>query len=139
MEPFPYLYGQLLKASDALHALYCNVMRDGDLPARLVGSSLYRSAAEAPFRTLGILGQRMSPYIAWAKIYCTKNVAEEGKESWRAGWLLSLYRSIADQLQASWPPTTRFSDEEKAQLFIGYLAPFPKKERSEGNTSSENQ
>lgn len=129
MENLPYLYGQLLKASDELHALYCNVVRDGDLPTQLAGSSLYQAAAEAPVRTLHLLGQRMNPYITWAKTYRTKGYSEKGKESWRAGWLLSIYEEIATKLYAAWRPGTRFNDEEKAQLFIGYLASFPKKDQ----------
>lgn len=139
MENLPYLYGQLLKASDELHALYCNVVRDGDLPTQLAGSSLYQAAAEAPVRTLHLLGQRMNPYITWAKTYRTKGYSEKGKESWRAGWLLSMYEEIATKLYAAWRPGTRFNDEEKAQLFIGYLAAFPKRERGNNNEQSSNQ
>ena len=128
MDSLPYLYGQLLKISDALHALYCTVVREGNLPTQLAGSGVYQMAAEAPVRTLSLLGQRMNPYIAWAKTYRRKNVREAGKESWRAGWLLSLYEKTVDKLAAAWKPETRFNDEEKALLFIGYLAGYPKKE-----------
>ena len=40
-----------------------------------------------------------------------------------------------------WSAETRFSDVEKAQLFIGYLAAFPKKEESEAahDTLKENE
>ena len=50
MEAFPYQYGQLLKVSDELHAMYCRVVRNGDLPPQLVGSSLFQAAAETPLR-----------------------------------------------------------------------------------------
>lgn len=139
MDSFPYLYGQLLKASDELHALYCNAVRGGDLPTQLAGGSLFQSATEAPIRTLNLLSQRMNPYITWAKSYRTKNNYEAGKESWRAGWLLSLYEKIATQLFSVWTTETRFNDEEKAQLFIGYLAAFPKKVKDEDNTILINQ
>ncbi len=130
MESLPYLYGQLLKVSDELHALYCQIVRGGDLPTQLAGGGLYQAAVEAPIRTLNLLGQRMNPYIIWAKTYRTKKISEKGKESWRAGWLLSLYESIATKLFAAWRPETRLNDEEKAQLFIGYLAEFPKREQA---------
>lgn len=130
MESLPYLYGQLLKVSDELHALYCKAVRDSDLPTQLVGGSLYQAAAEAPIRTLNLLGQRMNPYILWAKTYRTKNVSEKGKESWKAGWLISLYENIAAELFAAWSTQTRFNDEEKALLFLGYLASFPRKEQT---------
>lgn len=127
MKNLPYLYGQLLRVSDELHVLYCRVVRDGQLPAQLVGGSAFQSAAEMPFRTLAMLGQRMSSYVSWARIYRGKGESEKGKESWRAGWLLSLYEKTAAELVANWDSETRFDDEEKAQLFIGYLASFPKK------------
>ena len=37
MENLPYPYGQLLKAADELHELYCDVVRDGQKPQELVG------------------------------------------------------------------------------------------------------
>lgn len=139
MESLPYLYGQLLKVSDELHALYCNVVRNGTLPTQLAGSGLYQSAADAPVRTLNLLGQRMNPYITWAKTYRTKRCSEKGKESWRAGWLLSLYEDIATRLFAAWQLETRFNDAEKAQLFIGYLAAFPKKEHGDEKSEPADQ
>lgn len=139
MEKLPYLYGQLLKVSDELHALYCNVVRNGALPTQLAGSSLYQAATEAPVRTLHLLGQRVNPYIAWAKTYRTKEISEKEKESWRAGWLLSMYEKIATKLYAAWRSEARFNDEEKAQLFIGYLAAFPKKEQGDNNEEFTNQ
>lgn len=137
MENLPYLYGQLLKAADELHALYCTVVRNGDIPPQLVGSSLFQSAAEAPMRTMQVLSQRFMPYYSWAKSYRLKNVKVPGKESWRAGWLYSLCEKIIVKLQENWTAQTRFNDEEKAQLFIGYLAAFPKKEQTEKNIEEE--
>ena len=131
MVNFPYLYGQLLKISDELHALYCNVVRDGNLPSQLAGGSQFQSAAEAPIRALHVLGQRMNPYILWAKSYRYKGVETPKKESWRAGWLLSLYEKTATELFQVWSDDTRFNDTDKAQLFIGYLAALPKKEQTD--------
>ena len=131
MENLPYIYGQLLKAADELHALYCNVVRNGDVPPQLVGSSLFQNAAEAPVRTMNLLSQRIMPYYSWAKSYRLKGVMESGKESWRAGWLYNICEKTMGKLQSTWAAQTRFSDEEKAQLFIGYLAAFPKKEQNE--------
>lgn len=128
MQEFPYLFGQLLSVSDALHELYCKVVRDNDVPSTLAGSGMYVAGMERPYKTLGVLGQRMNPYIAWAKSYRTKGIQEKEKESWRAGWYLSLYERIATQLWENWNSKIRFNEEEKAQYFIGYLAKFPKKE-----------
>ena len=41
------------------------------------------------------------------------------------------------KLQENWTVQTRFNDEEKAQLFIGYLAALPKKEQTEQNVKEE--
>lgn len=131
MENTPYNYGQLLKAADELHALYCSVVRNGDIPPQLVGSSLFQNAAEAPVRTLNLLSQRIMPYYSWAKSYRLKGIMTDGKESWRAGWLYRICEKTMDKLQSTWTTQTRFNDEEKAQLFIGYLSAFPKKEQDE--------
>ena len=131
MDNLPYIYGQLLKTADELHVLYCRVVRGGDVPPQLVGSSLFQNAAEAPIRTLNVMSQRIMPYYSWAKSYRLKEVKEPQKESWRAGWLYRICEQTMDKLQNSWTPQTRFNDEEKAQLFIGYLAAFPKKEERE--------
>lgn len=137
MQEFPYLFGQLLKVSDALHEIYCKVMRDNDVPNALAGSGLYVAGAEQPYKTLAVLGQRMNPYIAWAKSYRGKDIQKEGKESWRVRWYLSLYERIASQLYAVWGNQKRFNEEEKAQYFIGYLAAFPKREETEGQQSGK--
>ena len=134
MEKLPYLYGQLLKASDELHMLYCKVVRNGNYPTQFVGSTTYQAALEAPVRTLNLLGQRMRPYISWAKTYSAKKAetAEEpGKERWRVKWVLSLYGSFADKLITELSDGIRFTDIDKAQFFLGYLASFPKKEKAE--------
>lgn len=130
MENVPYLYGQLLKTADELHALYCNVVRKGDFPPQFLGSGLYRNASETPARTLNILSQRIMPYYAWAKSYRYKERTEPGKESWRAAWLYHQFERIMNQLREKWTVPARFNEEEKAQLFIGYLAAFSKKEES---------
>ena len=137
MECTAYLIGQLLKVSDELHALYCNVVRKGDMPAQLAGSSLFIAASEMPFSTIAQLGFRMNPYIIWAQQYRFKKNEEKNKESWRAGWYLNMYSEIADKLTKTIIDTRRFSDIEKAQLFIGYLASLPKREKQE-NISSAN-
>lgn len=128
METLPYLYGQLLKASDELHVLYCKAVRGGEIPPQLAGGALFQSAAEMPLRTLNLLSQRIMPYYIWAKSYRWKNITEAGKESKNAAWICWTYEKIMTRLQENWTLQTRFGDEEKAQLFIGYLAAFPKKD-----------
>lgn len=137
MEGFPYQYGQFLKVSDELHAMYCRVVRNGGLPPQLAGSGVYQAASEATLRTMSVLAQRMQPYIAWAKTYHANGDSQKGSETWRAKWLLQMYEEIAGKLKEVWTADTRFNDEEKAQLFIGYLAAFPKREQNRGKDAED--
>lgn len=125
MENLPYLLGQLLHVSDELHVLYCIEKRNGDIPPQLVGSSLFINAGEMPYQALSQLSIRLQPYLAWAKQFRGK--AEEN--SWRAGWLLNLFEQFSNQILPQMDKSIRFGDFEKAQLFIGYMASFPKKEK----------
>jgi hypothetical protein len=127
MEDAPYLIGQILKISDELHALYCKVVRKDDVPPQLAGNSVFIAASETPMQALSQLRLRMNPYISWAKQYRTKKIDEKGRESWKAGWYLGLYEDIATKLHLNLSDKTRFDDLAKAQVFIGYLAAFPKR------------
>lgn len=133
MNEYPYLFGQLLKAADGLHELYCMTERKRELPTQLVGSSMYQAAMEFPSRTLAQLVQRLSPYLGWARTHQNKSypISKENGEtvnSPRAGYYLSVFNEIAGKLANVLTEQTRFNDTEKAQVFIGYLASFPKKE-----------
>ena len=137
MDNLPYLYGQLLKAADELHALYCKVVRKGEIPPQLAGGGLFLAAVEAPVRTLNVLSQRIMPYYTWAKSYRLQGSQLEGKESWRAGWLYRLCEDITGKIKQNWTMQTRLNEEEKAQMFIGYLAAFPKSEKNETKTEED--
>ncbi|MHB1391736.1 MAG: hypothetical protein ACYCYE_01420 [Clostridia bacterium] len=139
MENMAYLVGQLLKISDELHTLYCNVVRSGDIPPQLAGSALFVTAGETPYQAITQLSLRMNPYITWAKQYRFKNIKDEGKESWKAAWYLKLFEDVANKLSLTMADSARFSDFEKAQLFIGYLASFPKSEPSTITTDNNNK
>lgn len=133
MENLPYQFGQLLKACDELHVLYCKVVREGDVPPQLVGVGLFRAASEMPLRTLNLLSQRMMPYYGWAKSYGNQR-SKNGEIG--HGYAKSLYRfceKIAVKLGEGWTSQMRFNAEEKAQLFLGYLAEFSKKEMQEAD------
>ena len=125
MQEFPYLFGQLLRISDDLHQIYCKIMRNNDMPNTLVGGGLYIMGAEQPSKALGVLGQRMNPYLMWAKKYQTKNVTIESEESWRVAGYLSAYDTVASKISPLLGRETRFNDNEKAQYCIGYLAMYP--------------
>jgi hypothetical protein len=141
MENVAYLLGQLLKVSDELHVMYCRVVRkNGEVPPQLAGNAMYDYALEAPCGALAVLGQRMTPYITWAKYYSYKGIAydandeklkeNKGKSSGLAGSYMKLYDNVSTKLKAILKEDTRFGDFEKAQMFLGYLAAFPKREKS---------
>ena len=145
MNDYPYLLGQLLQVSDCLHELYCVVVRNNKIPSELVGGSMFVSASEFPKQSLVQLAKRMMPYINWAKTNRTAKIsgnAEVGERSSPdAGYYLFIYQQIADKLQQAFTEQDRFSDAEKAQLFIGYLASFPKIKKMEAteNDGSEHK
>ena len=138
MENMAYLVGQLLKISDELHALYCKVVRSGDVPPQLAGSALFVTAGETPYQAITQLSLRMNPYITWAKQHRFKNIQDAGKKSSTAAWYLKLYEEVADKLRLTMNDSKRFNDFEKAQLFIGYLASFPKSEPMVNFTDKNN-
>lgn len=133
MEELAYLLGELLHVSDELHTLYCKIKRDGDIPPQLAGSALFTTAGEMPFQALSQLSTRLNPYISWAKQYQYKNIDTQGKESWRARWLLGLFEQLSNKVHLQMDKSIRFTDYEKAQLFIGYMASLPKKEAADQN------
>ncbi len=124
MQDTAYLIGQVLKISDALHALYCEVKRDGDIPPQLAGNSVFVTASETPVKALALLCTRMNPYISWAKQYRTQNKEKSGL----AAWFIQQYEMLMPQLHLKLTEDIRFNELEKAQLFIGYLAELPKSE-----------
>jgi hypothetical protein len=129
MEELAFLLGQWLHVSDELHTLYCIVKRNGDIPPQLAGSALFVSAGEMPYQVLSQLSSRMNPFVSWAKHYRYQKIEQPSVESWRAQWLLSLYEKLANQIIPQMDKSIRFGDFEKAELYVGYMASLPKKER----------
>jgi hypothetical protein len=121
MQDTAYLIGQALKISDELHALYCEIKRDGEVPPQLVGNSVFVMASETPVQALAMLGTRMVPYLAWADQY-----GRQGKEKSRlVSWYKRQYGLLMPQLRQKLTDHIRLGALEKAQLFIGYLADLP--------------
>lgn len=129
MKDAAYQIGQLLKAADELHAVYCKVVRDGSIPPQLIGSSLFVAVCESPIQGLSQMSVRIKPYLEWAKQYRTRFIATKGEESWRVAWILNLLEDIASDLGSLLSPSLSFRDYDKAMLMIGYLAAFPKREK----------
>jgi hypothetical protein len=141
MENTAYLVGQFLKACDELHIFYGRVVRatdkDSGVPPQLAGNSVFITASETPDKALAQLGQRMNPYVTWAKSYRYKGVKESGKRSSTAAWLLNIYEELADKLQQTFTAPVCFGDFEKAQMFIGYLASLPQRKNDENITETD--
>ncbi|MDO4581204.1 MAG: hypothetical protein Q4B96_01295 [Bacillota bacterium] len=126
MEELAFLLGQWLHVSDKLHTLYCIVKREGDVPPQLAGSALLVSAGEMPYQALAQLHSRMSPFISWAKQYRHLNK----KKSKEADRLLKQFEMLADKITPQMDRSVRFSDFEKAELYIGYMASLPQNEKT---------
>ena len=139
MQNTAYLLGQMLKASDELHTFYCKVERNGDVPPQLAGNSMFAFASETPCRALAQIGLRMQPYISWAKRYRTLIVPKNDIPNGLVGWSLSLLEDISSKLSVILAEGTRFNEYDKAQLFLGYLAAFPKREKMEHEQTENEQ
>lgn len=125
-----YLIGRLLKVSDDLHALYCEVVREKDkLPPQLIGNAVFQTALNNPIQALSLLAGRFRPYQAWAR---TNHSTKAGLSR----WLLRQYAEIVAELQGQKLPE-RLTDTEKAQLFLGYLSGNPPKAESDEELSEE--
>lgn len=123
MKDSAFLLGRCLRVADEIHRLYCEVVRKKQFPSQLCGSSLLVGMMESPATTLSQLAMRSAPYVKWASAYRDD---EKGKlvHYWMKQWSI-----IADQLHTLvWPK--RLIPEERAQLFLGYLASFPKSEKA---------
>ena len=122
MNESAFLLGRFLRVADEIHRLYCEVVRKKDLPPELCGSSMMVSMMEAPGMTLGQLAIRSAPYVKWARAY-----HDEEKGGLVHYWLQQ-WSKIADPLlEKGWPK--RLDDEQRAQVFLGYLSSFPKEEK----------
>ena len=123
MEDIAFLIGKILKISDGLHELYCEIKREGQIPPQLAGNAFFISAVETPNKALAQLGIRMSPYISWAKQYRAQGESKSGL----AVWYLKMYEESMTALYTKLNENVQFNDYEKAKLFIGYLAELSKK------------
>ena len=113
MNESPYLIGRMLNLTDRLHALYCEVVRKGKLPNELLGGNFYPQFSMNPIQAFAVLGDRIRPYLAWAKTVT-------GEKAGLAHWLLSEIGKTADALKVNSLPE-RMSDADKAQMLLGFL------------------
>jgi len=138
MNESAFQLGRFLRVADEIHRLYCEVVRNGDIPPELCGSSALTATLENPTQALAQLSQRSAPYLKWANAYRGGDMIKSGEKSIPA---VSLVRSwlkkwspIAEMLhEMNWP--ARPSPMERAQIFLGYLSAFPKSEKPETETT----
>lgn len=125
MSESPYLIGKMLNLADSLHKLYCEEVRNGNLPSELIGSSYFGLASNNPVQALSTLGLRLKPYYSWAKTLKSDKTA-------LALWHVSELSKISDKLHKEDIPA-RLSDSDKAQLLLGYLSSLKSTEPSTEN------
>jgi len=110
------------------------VVRKGEMPTSLIGTSLMRRALDNPTGALADLSERMMEYLRWAK---TTQVSQEWKDDDRrriavneARKKLRQYEPLSERL-ASLTLPVESNDLMKAQLLLGFLATPPKEDQNE--------
>jgi hypothetical protein len=128
MKDAPYQVGQVLALADTLHKDYCIVVRNGQLPNSLIGTSLMRRALDSPAGALADLSERMMEYIRWAKVaQISQNWSQDDPQRIavnEARKKLRQYQPLADALGACDLPK-ECNDVMKAHLLLGFLANPP--------------
>lgn len=114
MHSAPFLVGRMMSLADTLHKEYCQHVRKGQLPSRLVGNALMPTALESPMDGLARLSERIVPYQSWA------NTAS-GDDVRLGKWALGQFGNIASELAKQTFPE-QCHDVDKAQMLLGYLA-----------------
>ena len=125
MNESAYLVGKLLAMMDELHKLYCEVVREGDIPNALIGNGLLGRASESPARALEELSERSRIYIGWARSAAVDPKKPDGiKIAVRsARKLLRLAQPLCEALHADESLEKELTPVQKAHLFLGYLSP----------------
>lgn len=111
----PFLVGRLMSLADQLHLLYCEGVRNGQVPPQLLGNALMATALEQPTKALAMLSQRVLPYQAWAK------TLQSGERVRLVKYVLGQLGKICDELTESSLPD-HCSDADRAVMLLGYLA-----------------
>ena len=133
MKEAPYQIGQVLALADTLHKDYCIVVRKGQLPNSLIGTSLMRRALDNPAGALADLSERMMEYIRWAKVaQVSHDWPQEDQKRIavnEARKKLRQYQPLTAELSTYGLPT-ECNDVMKAQLLLGFLASPPAEEQT---------
>lgn len=129
MKELHFLTGQFLQMADCLHKQYCLLVRKGDVPPQLVGNASMAMAIQSPKRALGVLGARLTIYLAWAHRLEVDEVEHKGKPRTEkqkqqiaaAKWARRQLIEIADSLK-NLDLDGQVDSTGKAEMLLGYLA-----------------
>ncbi len=124
MSDLSYQLGQFCAAMNELHLGYCEAVRNGLAPSKLIGSSVYSIALKSPSRALDFLASRIGPYQSWVKQ--AKFQKEDGtyKKSdvnnaiHASRWM----EKHAPALYQAFSANHIVSQTHTAELMLGYLA-----------------
>jgi hypothetical protein len=114
-----YELGRFLSLVDTLHREYCVNVRNGQIPPQLLGNALLATTVTNPKKALAEMVNRIRVYRGWAE------KAGTGLARWTLGEMGKLTPALAEGLPG------RMDDAGKAQLLLGYLARWEKKEEKE--------
>ncbi|MDD3586109.1 MAG: hypothetical protein PHQ75_02900 [Thermoguttaceae bacterium] len=139
MKDVYYTLGRFLMLIDHLHVEYCHRQRNGDVPPKLLGNAMIPVANANAGKALARLSERLCPYIGWAKQFINTepedaqdngggNEKEKGDKRKLIAWLLGQLQQTSELLTKAALPNRRLDDVAKAQLLLGYLSGFEKKQ-----------
>jgi len=137
-----YHLGVMLSRANRLQACYSHVVRKSK-PGELVGHTLFTTACENPQRCLTTLMRRTLPYVHWAQQAhgqldgLDEKAAIATKEGIRAFALMGDAQTA--MLAGGGPDVlpTSASDEDRFQISLGYLEPWPKSKSQEKDVDHE--
>jgi hypothetical protein len=118
MKGAAYELGRFLSLVDILHRQYCLEVRK-DVPRQLLGNAMLPGTMTNPKKALGQMWNRIRIYQGWAQRDGT------GLARWTLGEMGLRTPGLAEGL------AERMDDAGKAQLLLGYLARWEKKEEKE--------
>lgn len=126
MNDSAFLVGRLFALADTLHKQYCVVVRDGSIPASLIGNSSLPRGFDNPQLAIADLAERIRIYVGWAQTAADPAANDREQENKliavrTARKTLSRYKPLAEQLHKTGLPE-RCDDVMKAEMLLGYLA-----------------
>jgi hypothetical protein len=142
MNDAAFRLGQLLSVADVVHAGYCADVRQGQVPAALLGNAVFTMAQANPAKAVAELGRRWKPYASWAKRASAAEAAKlrgsekpgEKERGWKISQAIWQYRRAAEisaELHGQLPQTA--DDVFRAELLLGYVAGLPPRAKAESD------